>query len=147
MGIRSFDDEPNLLLLMDFDERDGISRNGFRARGDGMVDTSVGPYPARWQAFHLASEIATHADDVYVVVPEDKRAERLDWRARFSRFALREAKPHLEVERKRKGNRVRGDGVELLIDDETLVAAVAGRLPADAGLDARARALLSTMPS
>jgi hypothetical protein len=27
------------------------------------VDTSVGDYPCRWQAFHVAAELATHADD------------------------------------------------------------------------------------
>ena len=44
------------------------NREAFRARDGGNVDSSVGDYPARWQAFHLAFELATHADDVEVPV-------------------------------------------------------------------------------
>ena len=32
------------------------NRRRFRERGDGVVDTSIGDYPCRWQAFHVAAE-------------------------------------------------------------------------------------------
>ena len=75
--------------------RDASAENRcrFRERGDGVIDTFVGDYPSRWQAFHVASELATHADDVFVPVSPEERDERLGWRARFSRFALAEGKP------------------------------------------------------
>ena len=40
------------------------NRHRFRERADGVVDTSVGDYPSRWQAFHVAAELATHGDDI-----------------------------------------------------------------------------------
>ena len=52
------------------------NRDGFRARDGGDVDSSVGAYPARWQAFHLAFELATHADDVGVPVADAEEARR-----------------------------------------------------------------------
>ena len=39
-------------------------RRRFRERADGVVDTSVGDYPSRWQAVHVAAELATHGDDI-----------------------------------------------------------------------------------
>src|SRR5208283_5425490 len=42
----------------------------------------------RWQAVHVAAELATHADDIGVPVTHDERTERTAWRARYSRFAL-----------------------------------------------------------
>ena len=54
---------------------------------------SVGDYPCRWQAVHVAAELATHADDIGMPVTHDEHAERTAWRARYSRFALAEAKP------------------------------------------------------
>ena len=115
-------------LLDELRERDEINRAGFRDRGDSDVDTSVGAYPARWQAFHLASELAIHADDLYVPETDADRAQRTAWRAPFSRFGLTESHPHLTVEVTAPGRtRVTGDGVALDLDDEALVAAVAGR--------------------
>ena len=32
------------------------------------MDSSIGDYPGRWQAFHVAAELASHADDVGVPV-------------------------------------------------------------------------------
>jgi hypothetical protein len=52
---------------------------------------------------------------------------RRDWRARFSRFALREAKPDLVLDADQGRTRVRGDGIDVELGDDDLVAAVAGR--------------------
>jgi uncharacterized protein (TIGR03083 family) len=122
------------------------TRRGFRARGDGTVDTSIGAYPCRWQALHLAGELAVHADDIGVPVTAEEGKARRDWRARFSRFVLREAKPHLDVSAAGSDTWVRGDGFEVTVGDEELIEAVAGRLGPEPGLDAGARALLNTMP-
>jgi hypothetical protein len=122
------------------------TRRGFRGRGDGLVDTSVGDYPCRWQAFHVAGELAVHADDIVVPVTDAERAERRVWRARFSRFALAEAKPELRIRVEAGHTRVVGSDVDVTVDDDELVEAVAGRLTATSRLDPAARALLSTMP-
>ena len=44
------------------------NRRRFRDRADGAMDSSIGDYPGRWQAFHVAAELASHADDVGVPV-------------------------------------------------------------------------------
>ena len=122
------------------------NRRRFRERGEGVVDTSIGDYPCRWQALHVAAELATHADDIGVPVAVGEQAERTAWRARYSRFALAEAKPDL---------RVRTDGVRTIVtdgtdtvaaDDPELVEAVMGRLDETSRLGPAQRALLAIMP-
>jgi uncharacterized protein (TIGR03083 family) len=116
-------------ILGEWRTLDAEALQGFRARDGGDVDTSVGAYSARWQAFHLASELATHADDMHIPEDDADRAARTAWRAPFSRFSLTEAKGDLTVEDAVDGQtRVHGEGVDLTLDDETLVAAVAGRI-------------------
>ncbi len=127
VGIAGFAGVADDEVLRQFVADDADTRRRFRERGDGEVDTSVGLYPARWQAFHLAGELATHADDIFVTVPAGDAADRRDWRARFSRFALREAKPDLVLEVDHDGTRVRGDGIDIELGDDDLVAAVAAR--------------------
>jgi uncharacterized protein (TIGR03083 family) len=122
------------------------NRRRFRERGDGVVDTSVGDYPCRWQAFHVAAELATHADDIGVPVTHDEHGQRTAWRARYSRFALAEAKPRLEI-RHASGRTTVTDGPAIAeIDDEELIEAVMGRLDQSSGFSAALRALLSMMP-
>jgi uncharacterized protein (TIGR03083 family) len=128
MGIADLADRAPSELLGTWRTRNAETRRGFRQRGDGTMDTSIGAYPARWQAFHVASELATHADDIFVPEDDDDRAARTAWRAPFSRFALIEAKPDLTVDTPAPGRtRVRAAGFDLELDDVTLVAAVAGR--------------------
>ncbi len=122
------------------------NRRRFRERGDGVVDTSVGGYPCRWQAFHVAAELATHADDIGVPVTHDEHGQRTAWRARYSRFALAEAKPRLEI-RQAAGRTTVTDGQAIAeIDDEELIEAVMGRLDQASGFSAALRAMLSMMP-
>jgi uncharacterized protein (TIGR03083 family) len=145
VGVAGFDGVADDEVLRQFVADDADTRRRFRERGDGEVDTSVGLYPARWQAFHLAGELATHADDMFVTVPAEDAADRRDWRARFSRFALREAKPDLVLEVDHAGTLVRGDGIDIELGDDDLVAAVAGR-GASQHLSPDVCAALSTMP-
>ncbi len=145
VGIAGFAEVADDEVLRQFVADDADTRRRFRERGDGEVDTSVGLYPARWQAFHLAGELATHADDIFVTVPAGDAADRRDWRARFSRFALRESKPDLVLEVDHARTRVRGDGIDIELGDDDLVAAVAAR-GASQHLTPEVCVALSTMP-
>ena len=91
-------------------------------RRDGETCDGGGAYPVRWQAWHLASQLATHADDVGVPTTHKREEEtRRDWRARFARFALVEAKPDVEVQLLDDGTWVRANGVEATLTDDQLI--------------------------
>jgi uncharacterized protein (TIGR03083 family) len=146
IGIRELDDRTPGQLLEAWRTRAAQNREGFRARDGGDVDTSVGAYPARWQAFHLAFELATHADDLGVPVAPAESAARDAWQASFARFAIRELKPELAIESRAGRTHVAGDGVDLDLPDAEFVAAVAARVPDGSGLDAATAAVLSVTP-
>jgi uncharacterized protein (TIGR03083 family) len=121
----------------------GETRQRFRALGwDGTLQTFVGPYPAGLQAFHLAHELALHADDMAVPVADGERRLRGTWQARFARFTLREYGREVEVETDGSRNRIRGAGHEVELDDEGLVDACSARLPADHPMPQSLRNLL-----
>lgn len=132
-------------VLAEWRAANAESRWRFRQRVNGTVDTSVGDYPCRWQAFHVASELATHADDIGVPIEQTERDARRNWRARFSRFALAEAKPHLAIEVGGRSTLVSDGSTKAVVDDEELIEGVAGRLGVTSRLDAAARRMLSTM--
>ena len=94
----------------------------------------------------MASELATHADDVGVPVSDGEREERTAWRARFSRFALAEAKPRLQLRVTGAHTVVTDGSASVDLDDDELIAGVAGRLGEMSRLDAPLRQMLSTMP-
>ena len=54
VGIRELDDCSTAQLLDAWRIANGTTREKFRSHAGGDIDSSVGPYPARWQAFHLA---------------------------------------------------------------------------------------------
>ena len=122
------------------------NREALRARDGGDIDTSVGPYPARRQAFHLAFELATHADDVGVPVDAGEVAGRIDWEAHFARFALGEVREDLTLDARDGRTHVRGDGVDVEMTDAEFVQAVAARLPERTDLDAATASILSVTP-
>ncbi len=122
------------------------NRRRFRERGDGVVDTSIGGYPCRWQAFHVAAELATHADDIGVPVTHAEQAGRTAWRARYSRFALAEAKPKLDVRLAGTRTVVTDGSSTAELDDDELIEAVMGRLNETSRFSGTLRALLSMMP-
>jgi uncharacterized protein (TIGR03083 family) len=109
------------------------------------MTTGAGPYPARWQAWHLASELATHADDIGLPETEAEAADRLAWRLAFARFALDEARPEVTVETGPDGFVVRAGDQEVVLDDAGLVDAVNGRLPEDHPVDPALRSTLSAL--
>jgi uncharacterized protein (TIGR03083 family) len=102
LGIRDLNDRSTEQLIAEWRAANAATRSGFRARDGGDVDSSIGPYPARWQAFHLAFELAVHADDVGVPVTAGEADARLAWQTRFGRFALKRAQ-----QRPRDRSRVR----------------------------------------
>jgi len=146
LGIADRADRAPEDLLREWTTASAESRRRFRERGDGTVDTSVGPYPCRWQAFHVASELATHADDVGVPGTDQEHDERRRWRARFSRFALAEAKPELAVDVVGERTEVSDGMTAVDLDDDELIEAVAARLDDTSRLGPSARKMLSTMP-
>ena len=122
------------------------NRRRFCERADGIVDTSIGDYPCRWQAFHVAAELATHADDIGVPVAPGEQGRRTAWRARYSRFALAEAKPQLEIRQAGARTAITDGAATVELDDDELIEAVMGRLDETSGFSAPLRALLSMMP-
>jgi uncharacterized protein (TIGR03083 family) len=146
IGIREFDDRTPEEILETWRARSAQNREAFRARDGGEVDSSVGGYPARWQAFHLAFELATHADDVGVPVTPSETPTRNEWQARFGRFAIKELKPDLTIEANDGRTHVKGEGVDVELPDEQFVQAVAARLPDDSGIDEETAATLSATP-
>ena len=146
LGIRELDSHSTAQLIDEWRDANARIRKGFRARDGGDVDSSVGAYSARWQAFHLAFELATHADDVGVPVTAQEEAARTAWQAQFGRFALKELDKDLEIKAGTGTTQVRGDGVDLEIGDAVFVQAVAARLSDDGPLDAEQRTLLSATP-
>ncbi len=145
LGVTERADRSTDELLAEWRETCGRTRQELRKRDGGDIPTMVGPYPARWQAFHLASELATHADDVGVPVGADEADARTDWRRRFAVFVLSEMKPDVEVSAAGGGTVVQAEGEEAVLSDDELVAATNGRLPADHPLPAALRQALNVV--
>lgn len=98
-------------------------RLGLKAK----IDTSVGPYPLRLQAWHLAREYAIHADDIEVPIPARVRDRRARWRIQFGLWAARE-EGEPETARLENGTvrlMVRGQAHHL--DPETFIAYMTNR--------------------
>ena len=129
-GVKKRAGQPVEEVLGEWSRGHADTKHRLYERGwDGTVSTAVGPYPAGLQALHLASEAATHADDVGAPVADEEKAGRTRWRARFSRFALRENDNPITVQTENGHNKVRLGEEEAVLTDEELVEAVAGRLP------------------
>jgi hypothetical protein len=112
----------------------------------GMVETSIGPYPAGLQAFHYASEYATHADDIDAPVGHGEEPARTGWRARFACFVLLEQHSPLSIRHAKDGNyvvRLHSAAAELSPSD--FVAATVERLASDHPLEHSIREALSCL--
>jgi hypothetical protein len=81
-----------------------------------------------------------------VPVTPGEQEERRAWRARYSRFALAEAKPQLQIRHAGARTTVTDGPDTAELGDEELIEAVMGRLDQASRLSATHRALLSIMP-
>ena len=79
-------------VLAAWNEQNARTRAGFRAADGTDIDSSIGAYPGRAQAFHVAYELAVHADDIDAPVADDESDTREEWMAAVSRFALPRSK-------------------------------------------------------
>ena len=124
--------------LEEWRRANGDTRRRMRERRGAELPTMVGPYSMDWQAWHLANELAIHADDIGVPVEADEAAERAAWLTAFARFAVTETDKGVVVEPVDRGYRAASGGTEAVLSAEDLVAAVNSRplasgaeLPAD----------------
>jgi hypothetical protein len=79
-------------------------------------------------------------------VTDDEHGKRTAWRARYSRFALAEAKPDLKIQAAGARTLVTDGSGTIDVEDHELVEAVMGRLDETSRLNAKLRELLSIKP-
>ncbi len=123
-------------LLAGWRSHNEENRAGFRAADGTDIDTSVGAYPARFQAFHAAFEYAIHANDVAAAVSPEELDTRQNWLAGVARFALTEIKPTAVIEEVGGRYEVTTDHGSAAFDRDTFVSGVAGRAKPDAASQA-----------
>ena len=144
-GVQERADRPAAEVVATWAERNADTRRRLRERDGGLMSTMAGPYPVRWQAFHIADELATHADDLGVPVPDDEAAARRAWRAAFARFALHESHPEVAPQVVGGGTEVTVGGRSVVLDDATVIDVVMGRTPAGGAVDPEVAAALALM--
>jgi uncharacterized protein (TIGR03083 family) len=133
-------------VLAEWRRLNAAYRREMRARGtDGTIDTMVGTYPSWQQAFYLANEYATHADDMGVPLEAAEAAQRLAWRVRFTRYAVQEYARPVTIVRAGATNVVTGATDSAELTDAELVDAGVARLPADHPLPDSLRQALGCM--
>ncbi|GAA2589141.1 maleylpyruvate isomerase family mycothiol-dependent enzyme [Actinomadura fulvescens] len=118
--------------------RDANTETRWRMRelgADATLATMAGAYPVGLQAFHYASEYATHADDVGVPVAPEEEPARTAWRARLGVFVLDEQGSLLQISQIPGGYRVTLDDKSAELSAADFVEATTRRLPADYPLD------------
>jgi len=101
------------------------------------ITTIVGPYPLRAQIWHIASEYATHADDMGVKVAPEAQQKRLAWRFQLSAFAVQEKKDPPALERSGDRMIITLKQHRLSLSLEDFVAAVSARLDLPKNLEDR----------
>lgn len=144
--VRQRGDKPTEDVLTEWRASNRSVRDRMRERGpDGTMASSVGPYPVGLMAFHVASEYATHADDMGIEIADGEVVDRLAWRVGVSLFALAEKQSPVEVTRTEDGLRVRANGQEATLSEPDLVEAVTGRLPDDHPLHAALQTALRAL--
>ena len=112
---------------------------------DATMSSSVGPYPVDLMAFHIASEYATHGDDMDVEIDRSEEDSRRAWRAKVSRFALKESEKPVELTQDGDRYVVRSDDKEIELSEHDFVEAVTARLPRDHPIDQQLRDALRAL--
>ncbi|MEX2393154.1 MAG: maleylpyruvate isomerase N-terminal domain-containing protein, partial [Actinomycetota bacterium] len=144
LGVRERADLPVDDVLASWRAANGDVRRRMRERGaDGTMASSVGPYPVDLMAFHIASEYATHADDMGAELSDAERAKQLAWREKVSLFALKEMEKPVAIERLTNGSYgVTSGTAKAVLRPDEFVEAVCARLPKDFSIDPALRAAL-----
>jgi hypothetical protein len=146
LGVSDYAGRPAVEVLGEWRRLNAATREQMRARRGDYIATSVGPYPMDWQAWHLANELAIHADDVGAPVSAEEAPDRLAWLTDFARFAVTETDKGVEVEPAADAFRVSYRDDEATLAPADLVAAVNARAtPSGAPLDERLRGALAMM--
>jgi len=127
-GVAKYSTVPVSDLFAQWQELNATYRSEMRARGDGVVDTSVGDYPSLFQAYYLATEYATHGDDFGIASTYDGRDA---WRAGFVRFACAEQDKPVTFEVRAGATLVTLDGESYEVSDHDLGESGVVRLPDD----------------
>lgn len=127
-GVAKYASAPVAELFAEWQQLNAAYRSEMRSRGDGVVDTSVGEYPSLIQAYYLATEYATHGDDLGIATSYEGRDA---WRAAFVRFACVEQEKPVTFEARDGTTLVTLDGTTYEITDNDLAEAGVVRLPAD----------------
>ena len=129
VGVADRADRSTDELLEEWRAECGETRRWLREHRGGELPTMVGPYPVDWQAFHLANELAIHADDLGV--PVTNAAEREAWLAQVARFVVSEADKPVTIEPVDAGYVVRSDGATATLTPADFIAAVNARQTTD----------------
>lgn len=141
--VRQRRDLPVAEVLQEWRTKNAETRRRTRELGrEAMLQTSAGPYPNGFQAFHYDSEYATHADDIGAPVSAQEAQERTRWRVAVGRFALEEVASKAQVDLEPEHVLVHVDGVSAQLSHAEFVEATVGRLPAEHPLDQGLRAAL-----
>jgi uncharacterized protein (TIGR03083 family) len=130
---------PELLEL--WTSASALNRAGFRDADGTDIDSSVGTYPGRLQAFHVAFEYGVHANDVDAPVDPTDCDNRQHWLASVGRFAITEIKEHLHIRVDEDRWTVTEGDTSFELNRDQFIAGVAAR-PATAALEPGAAALL-----
>lgn len=138
-GVDKYSSTPVAELFAEWQSMNAAYRSEMRARGDGVVDTSVGEYPSLFQAYYLATEYATHGDDFGLATSYEGRDA---WRAAFVRFACVEQGKPVEFEIRDGSTLVTLEGLTYDVTDRDLAEAGVVRLPADHALPVAVRKAL-----
>ena len=145
LGIADYADVPTDVLAEDWHTVQADTRKRLRERDGGTIDSTVGEYSARWQACHLAAELATHADDMAVPGPANEEPARTQWRAAMSRFMIKEVKPDVVVSSEGGTTTYRAGDLSGTMSDTDFVELVMARDPSDAKIGPDVRGALSMM--
>jgi len=141
--VRQRRDLPVAEVLAEWREANALTRRRMRELGrDATLATAAGPYPAGRQAFHYASELATHGDDIGVPVAPEEEPRRTAWRAEVARMALAEQGRPVTVTPGPQGFEVRMKGAISQLTPAEFVAATVARLPPEHPLDGEIREAL-----
>jgi uncharacterized protein (TIGR03083 family) len=135
-------DRPLDDVLDEWRTKNAEVRRRMRALGvSGTMSSSVGPYAVDLMAFHIASEYATHADDMDVSIDDGETDARTAWRAKVSLFGLKEAEKPIVVEQRGNTYVVTTGGKSATLTEADFVEAVTARATA-ADLDPELRSAL-----